>query len=75
MGVNDINMAFAAQFRKRRTNCGWEWVEMKSTWFLLLNSGDDRPAVGNNEWKWDQHDSRCAIQEMTYQLWVRMGRK
>src|SRR6266567_923098 len=73
MGGNQINMAVGAQFTRRRTNCGREWVEIRSTWPSVLNSRDDARTVGENGWKSDQHGRRCSIHETTHGLWARMG--
>jgi hypothetical protein len=51
MGGNQISMAVGAEFAKRRTVCGREWVELRSTWPLVLNSQDDTQTVGENGWK------------------------
>ena len=50
MGENQINMAVGAEFTKRRTSCGREWVEIRSTWPSVLNSQDDELSVGENGW-------------------------
>ena len=58
MGRNQINMAVGAKFTRRRTGCGYERVEMKSTWPSVLNSKDDARTVGENGWESDQHGLR-----------------
>jgi len=59
MGGNQINMAIGAEFTRRRTVCGREWVEIRSTWPSVLTSQDDAPTVGENGWKSDQYGRRC----------------
>jgi len=72
MHGHEINMALAAHFWGRRTSCGREWAEMRSTWLPLLNSGDDALAAGENGRKQNQHGSRCSILETTHWLRVKM---
>ena len=58
MGGNQINMAVVAEFTRRRTNCGREWVEIKSTWPSVLKSQDNPLPVGENGWESHQHGRR-----------------
>ena len=53
MGGNKINMAVGAELTRRRTNCGRERVESRSTWSSVLNAQDDAQAAGENEWKFN----------------------
>ena len=48
MGAKEINMTLGAQFRRQRTICGQEWVQKRSKWPLVLNSGDNPLPVGKN---------------------------
>jgi len=48
MGGNQFNVAFDAEFTRRRTLCGREWVEISSTWPSALISQDDALPVGVN---------------------------
>jgi hypothetical protein len=40
MGGNQINMAVGAEFMRRRTSCGREWVQIRSTCLSVLDSQD-----------------------------------
>jgi hypothetical protein len=70
MGGHQISMAVGAEFTRRRTICGREWVEIRSVWPLVLNlrdnarplvlnSQDDGRSVGENGWKSDQYGRWC----------------
>jgi hypothetical protein len=41
-------MAVGAEFTRRRTLCGREWVEISSIWPSVPNSQDDARTVGEN---------------------------
>jgi hypothetical protein len=51
MGGNQISMAVGAQFTRQRTAWERDWVEIRSTWPLVLNSEDDARSVGEGGWK------------------------
>jgi len=53
MDGNQINKAIGVELRGRRTSCGREWMEIKSTTWWVLNSQDDAHPVGENGWKSD----------------------
>jgi hypothetical protein len=48
MGGNQISMAVGGEVARRRTSWGREWVEIRSTWPLVLNSQDDALPGGEN---------------------------
>jgi len=54
MDGNQINKAVVAEFTEQRTNCRREWMEIRSTRPLVLNSQDNALAVGEDGWKSDQ---------------------
>ncbi|KDR65004.1 hypothetical protein GALMADRAFT_260385 [Galerina marginata CBS 339.88] len=45
----------SVELKRLHTACRQEWVEIKLTWLLQLNSRDNPRAVGKNRWKSDQH--------------------
>ena len=46
MDADQINVTVGAEFTGRRTSCGREWMEIRSTRPLVLNSQDDAHSVG-----------------------------
>jgi hypothetical protein len=59
MGGNQISMAVGAEFTRRRTICGREWVEIRSVWPLVLNLQADALPGGENGWTSDQYGRWC----------------
>jgi hypothetical protein len=59
MGGNQLSMTGGAEFRRRRTLCGGEWVEITSVWPLVLNLQDNALPGGENGWKSGQYGRWC----------------
>ena len=59
MDGNQINEAVGAEFTGQRTACGREWMEIRSTTLLVLNSQDNAQPVGENGSGSDQQGRWC----------------
>ena len=56
---HQINKVVGAEFTGRRTICGREWMEIRSTMWLVLNLQDDTLPVADNGWKSDPQGTWC----------------